>query len=115
MTKDWSDEIAAATDAIEENGGDAEIRREGISEPFPVKLLALEYDPRQVDGRLILDTDIFVMAKSDLGIVPTEGTDTIWMLDLKTANPDKVRFRLVKSTPLAPGLVNIFWTLQLRR
>jgi len=116
QTHDYAPEIQTALDAIREFGAPSAIIRGGAVR-FPCKGLIASYTAieRQTSTIQYTDRKILVAAAdlaADLSFEPDAETDQIEVTNPKTLVTKT--YRIVTSTPLAPGGVNILFEIQAR-
>lgn len=115
MPENWDAIAAEVVEGIGEVGVAANIVRKGAQtgpaynptfgpdELFPVTIVYDEYDTDEIDGTLILATDLKIMMTA-VGVVPTPA-------DKLRADKD---YSIQRVKPLQPGGTPVMWELQCR-
>ncbi len=98
---------ATAVRLIDRFGYDVTIVRSG-STIYPVRIVMVSYEPKDVDGDLIKQTDRkALLAGEGLTFTPNGETDRL--------NDRGTLLRIVNVTPTSPAGVAIIYEIQLRR
>jgi hypothetical protein len=81
---------------------------DGVTTTFAVTIVMTEYQPREKDGALVLETDRkAILSAKGLTITPDPETDRL----IENGNS----LRIVTVTPTAPAGVPILYELQIRK
>lgn len=115
MATKYDVERADAKADIDEAGAVGYILRDGKTK-YPISILMLTYEEREIDGSLIRWTDQkFMIPALGLAIVPDPEKDRVVIDDKRPEFAASVgNYRIVTSKPFQPGGAVIYYDLQAR-